>query len=324
MVLQTRLALLALGLLGGFAHAQVRFEPPPHTPAGVAPSSWWEHHDGDRGKASCDDFTLPSGGTMAEVCWRGGYADGPDSRRAPGLGIGFWPSINGGTQPEATAAPVGRSVRVVSGVKPLGEFTGVVVIDYTMVIDPCIVAGACVKSWNQLDASQGWIRDRGPAWGLGGNGSPFRRVRGALRYDHFPHDLVFMCVGASRRSSATITEHQAPIHAARYRCSGADDCGAASRAEAIPEICFADFNCDGDSGALDVLGFPNAWSAGDAAGEFNDDASANTLDVLASPNAGARAVSAGGTRRRGAGACTPAQSPPGLPGMSRGREGSVC
>ena len=46
-------------------------------------------------------------------------------------------------------------------------------------------------------------------------------------------------------------------------------------------ICLPDFNSDGMVDTLDVLGFLNAWSAGDPEADFNGDGAVNTLDVLA-------------------------------------------
>lgn len=49
--------------------------------------------------------------------------------------------------------------------------------------------------------------------------------------------------------------------------------------------CAADFNGDGSVNTLDVLGFLNAWAAGDSSADFNGDGTVNTLDVLAFLNA---------------------------------------
>jgi len=53
----------------------------------------------------------------------------------------------------------------------------------------------------------------------------------------------------------------------------------------IGEHCHADFNNDGSVNTLDVLGFLNAWAAGDPSADFNGDGTVNTLDVLAFLNA---------------------------------------
>ncbi|MFG0259281.1 MAG: FG-GAP-like repeat-containing protein [Phycisphaerales bacterium JB041] len=49
---------------------------------------------------------------------------------------------------------------------------------------------------------------------------------------------------------------------------------------AVPPVCIADFNEDGDVNTLDVLSFLNAWNAGDGSADINGDGSVNTLDVL--------------------------------------------
>lgn len=49
--------------------------------------------------------------------------------------------------------------------------------------------------------------------------------------------------------------------------------------------CAADFNGDGTVDTLDVLGFLNAWNAGEPGADFNGDGTIDTLDVLAFLNA---------------------------------------
>jgi len=53
----------------------------------------------------------------------------------------------------------------------------------------------------------------------------------------------------------------------------------------VERPCAADFNGDGSVNTLDVLGFLNAWAAGDSSADFNGDGAVNTLDVLAFLNA---------------------------------------
>jgi hypothetical protein len=48
-----------------------------------------------------------------------------------------------------------------------------------------------------------------------------------------------------------------------------------------PNDCIADFNGDGAVNTQDVLGFLNAWSAGDSSADINGDGTVNTQDVLA-------------------------------------------
>ena len=67
-----------------------------------------------------------------------------------------------------------------------------------------------------------------------------------------------------------------------------DDAGSQSGSAYLFKIapsCPADFNGDGSVNTLDVLGFLNAWAAGDASADFNGDGTVNTLDVLAFLNA---------------------------------------
>ncbi len=245
MIPHSRLALLALSLLGGLAQAQVLFERTPYSPAGLAPSSWWEPDDSDWDNTSWDDFTLPNGGTVTEVRWRGGYSAG--TANLTGFVIGFWPSIDAGSQPDLLATPVEHGVRGVAGQTYAGTFNGIAMYDYSMTIDPGFVAEPGVKYWIQIEGSMDYIPNWGLAWGYGGNQSHFRWVRGAHRYYHFPHDLVFTLLGTV--------------------------------------ACGADFNADGSVNTLDVLAFLNAWSAGDSTADFNHDGAINTLDVLAFLNA---------------------------------------
>jgi hypothetical protein len=69
----------------------------------------------------------------------------------------------------------------------------------------------------------------------------------------------------------------------------ADDDGGAESGSAyifnVAPPCPADFNGDGSVNTLDVLGFLNAWAAGDPSADFNGDGTVNTLDVLAFLNA---------------------------------------
>ena len=52
-----------------------------------------------------------------------------------------------------------------------------------------------------------------------------------------------------------------------------------------PRTCLADWNADGEVNTLDVLGFLNAWAAGDSDADVNGDGYVNTLDVLEFLNA---------------------------------------
>ena len=77
-------------------------------------------------------------------------------------------------------------------------------------------------------------------------------------------------------------------HTALIGAFSDDDAGAQSGSAYVFNVappCPADFNADGSVNTLDVLGFLNAWAAGDASADFNGDGAVNTLDVLAFLNA---------------------------------------
>ena len=241
------LSFVALAWLSGVAPAQVLFEQPPQSPAGLATSCWWEPDDSDWDIHCWDSFILPDGGTVDEVRWRGGYEYGSQYGKVTGFVIGFWPSNSYGGEPDLYAEPVEYGVRGLSGEHPVGTFNGIQMYEYSLTLSPGFVAEPGVKYWIKILGSKTNIPDWGVAWGTGGNGSHFRWIRGQHMYFNYPHDLAFTLIGESP--------------------------------------CHADFNGDGAVNTQDVLAFLNAWTSHDPRADFNGDGVINTQDVLAFLNA---------------------------------------
>jgi hypothetical protein len=247
MSLRSLLAVAIVACLPHLGLGQVLFEQPPQSPAGLATSCWWEPDDSDYDIHCWDSFILPSGGTIEEVRWRGGYEYGGQYGKVTGFVIGFYPSNSYGGEPDILAEPVEYGVRGLAGERYVGTFNGIQMFEYSMTIDPGFVAEPGVKYWIKILGSKTNIPDWGIAWGTGGNGAHFRWIRGYHQYFSYPHDLAFTLLGTS--------------------------------------ACDADFNADGSVNTLDVLAFLNAWSAGEPTADFNHDGTINTLDVLGFLNA---------------------------------------
>ena len=207
------LAALVLACLPSLGVADVLYQHTPYSPAGLAMSSWWEPDDNDNDNYTWDAFTLPNGGTITEVRWRGGYQYNGAYGKVTGFVIGFWPSNSYGGEPDVLATPVEYSVRGPSGEHSVGTFNGIQMYEYTLTLSPGFVAEPGVKYWIQIEGSKTNIPDWGLAWGQGGDGSNFRYVRGLHMFFNYPHDTTFSLIGTSPCTGASVTADPQPVTA---------------------------------------------------------------------------------------------------------------
>ena len=202
-----------MACLPSLGAADVLYQHTPYSPAGLALSSWWEPDDSDWDNTTWDAFTLPDGGTVTEVRWRGGYQYGDTYGKVTGFVVGFWPSNSYGGEPDVLAEPIEYSVRGLAGETFVGTFNGIAMYEYALTLDPGFVAEPGVKYWIQIEGSKTNIPDWGLAWGEGGDGSNFRYVRGLHMFFFYPHDTVFTLLGTSPCSGAAITQDPQPVSA---------------------------------------------------------------------------------------------------------------
>ncbi|MBK7406443.1 MAG: hypothetical protein IPJ41_18060 [Phycisphaerales bacterium] len=186
--------------------ADVLYLHTPYSPAGLAPSSWVEPDDSDSDQYTWDAFTLASGGTVTQVKWRGGYQLGAPYGHVTGFVIGFWPSNSYGGEPDVLAHPVEYSVRGLAGESYVGTFNGIAMYEYTMNISPGFVAEPGIKYWIQIEGSQTTYPDWGLAWGVGGDGSNFRYIRGYHMFFNYSHDTTFSLIGTSPCTGAGVVQ----------------------------------------------------------------------------------------------------------------------
>lgn len=168
------------------------------------PSSRRDPDGSDYDQYVWEDFILPSGGTLTEIVWYGGYDPLLSGKggQAVDFTISIYPSIAAGTEPAVANPPlVEYQVGGNAGETAFAVINGIQINVYSFKLPASFTASAGVKYWVQIEASQqGSIPDWGFIAGTRGSGNHYIRTSGAggdVLYRFAPGDVSFALLGSS-------------------------------------------------------------------------------------------------------------------------------
>lgn len=195
------IAILSLAA-GSAAQGDVVFVRPPAATGQLMQSAFREPDGSDSDMFSYDSFIIPTGATVTEVRWRGGYIYNAQYGQVFAFRITFYASAAADTQPHCNNPEVEDDVFVAqydvpnnAGQTLFGVVGGHTLYDYHYTLPTPFVAAPGVKYWVKIDGLQPVYPDWGICAGTGGDGYYFRYVAGYNQFQFVPGDLAFTLMG---------------------------------------------------------------------------------------------------------------------------------
>jgi len=210
-----QLFFIALLLLAAVpVQADVLYTQPPDASGELLISSQAYPSGSDSDMYVYDNFSVPADGTISEVRWRGGYANGAPYGHVVDFSVFFYESIAAGTEPHIDRPEQGDETiffaKYYAGgtadETPAGTVNNTTMYDYRLVLPAPLNVTAGVKYWIRVEGYQPVAPDWGIARGTGGDGKHFRYVTGLHQYQAPPNDAAFTLLtsGSSTTCSADV------------------------------------------------------------------------------------------------------------------------